>query len=509
MPHGGYWDKIGNQFEGRWALHQLVLLTSPSSDIESLEWEPAGDDERGVDLWVNRRNGIRECHQCKSGIEGKASWSMAALRKERILEYLQFQVSRDPQRHRYHLISGTPAPSFHRLCDEARDSRDAETFLEAQVRPVKRLSKELFELCAALNLTTGDPAHRELVWSLLRSSSFKLFRADEDQFREMADQLGTRVDGDPMTFLEVLESWFRRKPRRKIDVGAVAEFLASRDCRLVRGATDRFDLAALNLTKKRREHGGLLRLEAEIALRQNQIRELVGEQRQILGGRWGLVRRIDVGGFAEIWQGEDLKLQESEREPVAVKILLAEKANDPVLVDRFYRGGRTAASIKNWRFPRVSVQPGEADGRHFYVMEYVEGNNLGYWLSKRRLPLPGAQEKVVVRDDAAYGQAAWSILASVGEALSFLHNKGLVHGDVKPNNILVNRHGMVKLCDFDLIYIQAPPGAESVVFGTLPYLAPEVMACQEPSTLSDQYSLAMTVVSVIYGSDLLPGKVPM
>ncbi len=242
MAHGGYWDKVGNQFEERWALSQLVLLTSPSSDIESLEWEPAGDDERGVDLWVNRKGKIRECHQCKVGIEGKASWTMAVLSAEKILENLHFQVGRDPQRHRYRLISGTPAPSFQRLCKEAAASRDAETFWEAQVLPAKSLAKELSRLCAALGLITGDLAHRELVWSLLRSSSFQLFRDDDEQLREMADRLGPRLEGDPRSCLGVLESWFRRKPRRKIDVDAVAEFLASSGFRLVRGTTDGFNL---------------------------------------------------------------------------------------------------------------------------------------------------------------------------------------------------------------------------------------------------------------------------
>ncbi len=62
--YGGYWDKLGNRFEDKWALHQLVLMTGPDSNIESLVREPVGDDERGVDLWIYRKDNIRECHQC-------------------------------------------------------------------------------------------------------------------------------------------------------------------------------------------------------------------------------------------------------------------------------------------------------------------------------------------------------------------------------------------------------------------------------------------------------------
>lgn len=504
MSHGGYWDKIGNQFEDRWALRQLVLMTAPSSDIESLEREPVGDDERGVDLWVNRKNGTRECQQCKSAIGNKPRWSMASLNKEKILQHLRFQIDRDSQRHRYCLVSGTPAPHFQRLCEEARDSRDSETFLEVQVRPVRRLNQELSEFCAALNLKTCEPTDRELVWSLLRSSRFKLFRDDEDQLGELIDQLGSRVDGDAITLIGALESWLRRQLRRRIDIEAVALFLESSGHKLVRGATDKFFVASRDLTRKRHEAGSLLKLQAEVGLLQEQISRRVGEQIQVLAGRWRLFRRIGRGGFAEVWQGEDLSLPEAERAPVAVKLLLADKAGDRLLVERFQQGGRAAAGILDFRIQRVRVQPSEADGRHFYVMEYVEGENLGDWLSKGGLPMAGSLERFVARGEPAYSQAAWSILASVGEALSALHNENLVHGDVKPKNILVSPLGIVKLCDFDLVHIPLASRGEGVVaLGTLPYLAPEVLRGEGTTFFSDQYSLAMTVVSMIRGADLL------
>lgn len=113
------------------------------------------------------------------------------------------------------------------------------------------------------------------------------------------------------------------------------------------------------------------------------------------------------------------------------------------------------------------------------------------------------------RGEPAYSQAAWSILASVGEALSALHKENLVHGDVKPKIILVSPLGMVKLCDFDLVHIPlSPRGEEAVALGTLPYLAPEVLRGEGTTFLSDQYSLAMTVVSMIRGADLLD-EMPM
>jgi hypothetical protein len=509
MSYGGYWDKLGDQFEDRWALHQLVLLASPFSDIESLEREPVGVDEKGVDLWVNRKDGTRECHQCKLGIEGKTDWSMAALRKERILEHLQFQVSRDLQRHRYRLVSGTPATVFKRLCDEARDSRDEATFWRDQILPVTKLRQEISKVYEALSLSKDNFSDQQRVWSLLRNSSFTLFRRDEEELRELADRFESRVDHDPLTALQALESWLRGQLRRKIEVKGIAAYLESVGFKLILGETDRFGLGARRLARKRREQGSVLRFEAEVAALQSEIGQNAVDRLQILAGRWRLVRQIGSGGLADVWQGEDQNLREPERELVAVKILRADKANDPILIDRFYKGGKAASRIEDWRIPRILLEPCEADGRHFCVMEYVEGRNLGDWLSKQQLPLAGPQEKVVIRNDPAYGLCAWKIIYSVGEALSFLHSNGLVHGDVKPKNILVSRQGLVKLCDFDLIHIQPIPGASSIVLGTLPYLAPEVMNGQEATALSDQYSLAMTIVSVIQGADLLPGEVPI
>jgi hypothetical protein len=226
MHGGGYWDKKGNQFEDRWALRQLVLLMSPSSDIESLEREPAGDDEPGVDLWVNRKDGTRDCYQCRSGNQGKATWSMADLTRGKILEHLKLQVSREPKRHRYCLVSGIPAPLFKRLCEEARDSRDASTFFDYQVHPRERLQTAILAFCEALGLSLVNPGDRQLTWSLLRRSSVILTRSDEEELREMADRFESRVDHDPMAALRALESWLREQLGCPIDVEGATAYLA-------------------------------------------------------------------------------------------------------------------------------------------------------------------------------------------------------------------------------------------------------------------------------------------
>ena len=498
MYYGGYWDKIGNEFEDLWALRQLVLLASPFSDIESLEREPVGDDERGVDLWVNRKDGTRECYQCKSENQDRPSWSMAALRKEKVLEHLQFQISRDPQRHRYRLVSGAPATLFKRLCDEARDSRDAATFWRDQILPVKGLQRAIGEFCEALGLSSISSTDQELVWILLGRSSFILFRVDEEQFQEMADRFSVRVDGNPKAALQALASWLRGKRRCKIEIQEIEAYLASIGFRLSRSQTDAYHIEIQKYTQRRREQKRLLEVQAELLALQDEIMRQAVDQVHVIASKWRLVRRIGGGGFAEVWQGEDQELQESDREPVAVKIL---KRSDPAMVERFYQGGRVAASIGDLKLPQVLVGPTEADGLHFYVMEYVEGKNLSSWLSTNQLPMQGAQERAVLRNDPAYGEAAWRIFFSVGEALVYLHKRGLIHGDVKPENILVNRSGMVKLCDFDLFRTGTASEGSLVPIGTVPYLAPEVLAGEEASTLSDQYSLAMTAVAIIHGHD--------
>jgi hypothetical protein len=193
-------------------------MTGPTSDIESLEREPVGEDEVGVDLWVNRRGGRRECHQCKRAKEGRARWTMRELHREGILGHLQYQLERDPSRHFYRLVSGTPAGDFESLLREARDSRDAETFWVHQVLCNKRLGTAFADLCEYLELLTDRDADRQRVWSLLRRTGFIHFHDDEDDFfPPLENWLGSRLAGDPRTALALLETWLQNQLRQVQD----------------------------------------------------------------------------------------------------------------------------------------------------------------------------------------------------------------------------------------------------------------------------------------------------
>lgn len=234
MSYGGYSDKRGNDFERRWVLRQLVLLTNPSSCIQSLEWEVAGPDEVGADLWISRKDGIRECHQCKKEPAGKASWSINDLGRMGIFSDLKFQLRRD--RHLYRLVSGARAPDFEDLLDQAKNSRDAESFWRDQASGHRRLEPAFCQFCKFLELDPGQEADRATAWELLRRSRFTLYRDDLASAETLAAML--RVVGNPRTAVQALESWLGGKYRQLITIEEVAAELASHDLNLFWGDTE-------------------------------------------------------------------------------------------------------------------------------------------------------------------------------------------------------------------------------------------------------------------------------
>lgn len=483
MTSGGYWNDLGLQFQDRWALSQLVLMTDPRSEIESLEREPVGKDETGVDLWVNRSRGRRECHQCKRAKEGRSSWSMKDLHREGIFGHLKLQLERDPQRHFYRLISGTPAGDFESLLREANHSRDADSFWIDQVKGKKRLDSAFVYLCACLELEVDRELDRQQVWNFLRGTAFILHRADENTDDSLADRLQSKIEGSAKSALALLESWLRRQLRCRIDLDSVAAFLQIHAISLIRGDTDRFMLAGAALAKKRALQGGQHKFKAELVELNRLAADLGHGSNQILGGRWNLIRQIGGGGIAEVWLGEDRLPREPRAERntnlVAVKLLRAERALDQTIVTRFVQGGLWAHSVGHPAITRVLEKPRQADGRHFYIMEHLIGETFDTWSRQKS------------------GNDIWAVVSTVGSGLRALHQAGLVHGDIKPRNILVDRAGNAKLCDFDLVQLESTSDFHADPMGTIPFLAPEVRRGRANTTVGDQYSLAMTLVQIL------------
>ena len=169
-----------------------------------------------------------------------------------------------------------------------------------------------------------------------------------------------------------------------------------------------------------------------------------------LAGRYRLDEKIAEGGFAEVWKGYDLEL----RRAVAVKV---PKAGRLLSTERFMAEARRVAGLKHPGV--VPVFDVGRDGEScFIVSEFVEGGSLADRIAKDR---PSPQEAV-------------RLVAEVAETLAYAHRQGFIHRDIKPGNILIDRHGRALLADFGIA--RSPDdGAESgaVSFGTLAYMSPE------------------------------------
>lgn len=185
--------------------------------------------------------------------------------------------------------------------------------------------------------------------------------------------------------------------------------------------------------------------------------------------------------MATVFRGWDLALDR----PVAVKILAPNLAADPAFVARFQHEARMMAKVHDPAIVGV-YDVGETDGQPYIVMELVEGESLAARLSRDRVIAPGLLAP---------------ILASVASALGALHAMGLVHRDVKPQNILLPSVGEAKLVDFGLARSDATSSYTIVgtTLGTLGYLAPEVLRGEPAMSASDVYAFGVVAYESLTG----------
>jgi len=209
---------------------------------------------------------------------------------------------------------------------------------------------------------------------------------------------------------------------------------------------------------------------------------------QHIADRYQLDRRIAVGGMGEVWEASDTRLGRS----VAVKVLRPELTDDPEFLHRFRIEARTVASLDHSGIAGVHDY-GEDEGANgrrtaWLVMELVRGEPLSTPIA--RGPIPTDETLRIVEE------AAWALQAA--------HERGFVHRDVKPGNILVRTDGMVKLTDFGIAKAAdaVPVTRSGMVMGTAHYIAPEQASGAEAGPAGDVYSLG------IVGYECLAGHRP-
>ncbi len=216
----------------------------------------------------------------------------------------------------------------------------------------------------------------------------------------------------------------------------------------------------------------------------------------LIDGRYQLLRQMDAGGMATIYEAIDTRLDRR----VAVKIMHAHLAQDEQFVERFIREAKAAAALSHPNIVAVQDQGWNQSGipAVFIVMELVDGHTLREYLNERG--------KIGVTDGIKF-------LLPVLSALGAAHRLGIVHRDVKPENILVSKEGRIKITDFGLAkgaLIGSTMTAESsVILGSVSYLSPEQVSRGIADSRSDVYSAAITAFEIFTGTKPFEGEEPI
>ena len=210
---------------------------------------------------------------------------------------------------------------------------------------------------------------------------------------------------------------------------------------------------------------------------------------EVIGGRYELEELIGSGGMARVFRAHDTLLERK----VALKILDERYLDDEEYVERFRREARAAAQLSHPNIVTV-IDRGEADGRQFIVYEYVEGETL--------------RDLVTRSGPLAVGEAL-DLAAQVGRALAFAHTFGLVHRDVKPQNVLLNGDGRAQVTDFGIarsLDVDRGVTQTGTVLGTSNYIAPEQASGERVDERSDVYSLGVVLYELLTGDVPFPGE---
>ena len=210
-----------------------------------------------------------------------------------------------------------------------------------------------------------------------------------------------------------------------------------------------------------------------------------------LDGRYHVADRIAAGGMGEVYRARDAVLER----PVAIKVLHRNLAGDAGFIERFRREARAAANLNHQNIVAVHDW-GSVDGIYYMVMEYVPGLSVREILHAEGLLAPG--------------QAA-DVLEQTLAALQHAHRQGIVHRDVKPENLMVTRDGVVKVADFGLAraFADAQITEAGNVTGTVQYLAPEQLQGEPADPRTDLYALGVVAFELLTGRLPFTGETPM
>ncbi|MGE5827035.1 MAG: protein kinase domain-containing protein [Micromonosporaceae bacterium] len=210
---------------------------------------------------------------------------------------------------------------------------------------------------------------------------------------------------------------------------------------------------------------------------------------RLLGGRYRLTNMLGQGGMASVWAGVDTRLNRA----VAVKILNRGDTADAAMLKRLDHEAHTLAGLEHPNIVAVYDLGGD-DGVPYVVMELVRGDDL-----ERRLT-----------DGALDVAEAVRIATQICAALQAAHDSGVIHRDIKPDNILLTESGLVKVCDFGIARLQrsqqSGPTNSATAIGTAMYMAPEQATGGPVDARSDLYALGCVLYAMLVGQPPFVGN---
>ncbi len=211
----------------------------------------------------------------------------------------------------------------------------------------------------------------------------------------------------------------------------------------------------------------------------------------VLGGRYELLDRLGVGGMAYVFRAHDRNLQRV----VAIKILRESLIEDQSFQTRFLQEARSAANLTHPNIVTI-YDFGYDQDRYFLVMEYIGGTDL---------------KTLIHQQDRLELSEAVDLMIQISNGVGYAHRAGVVHCDLKPQNVLVAHDGRAKITDFGIARALAtirPDEHSDIVWGSPIYFSPEQSAGDPPSPASDVYALGVMFFEMLTGRPPFEGTNP-
>ena len=208
-----------------------------------------------------------------------------------------------------------------------------------------------------------------------------------------------------------------------------------------------------------------------------------------LGNRYEIIEKIGSGGMSDVYRAKDHSLGRD----VAIKVLKSDFAQDSSFVTKFRAEAQSAAALEHPNIVNI-YDVGSEDGLYYIVMEYIEGITLKQYIAKKgRL---------------GYNEAL-SIAIQMARGIEAAHNKGIVHQDIKPQNIIISKEGKVKVTDFGIARAANSNTIHAGSMGSVHYVSPEQARNGFVSYASDIYSLGIVMYEMVTGRVPFDGDTPV